>query len=145
MLVGHREISDLPDDRVVIISTGLTVTHTETMACSPSRTKPSAYCQTRRSPQFDDLLDERSARENDPTMELDAQLIGRYSTGAILARVKATYENRLNQWDCVEEDGFVRYFLRVQPDYGVRRLASAPSALLYGELATCRNSHESLG
>lgn len=85
-------------------------------------------------PQFDDLLAERLARKNNPTRELDAQLIGRYSTSTILTRVKTTYKNQLNQWDCVEEDGFVRYFLRVQPEYGVRRLSAAPSFCMQNSL-----------
>jgi len=41
--------------------------------------------------------------------------------------VKSVYETAPGQWDCVTEDGFVVYFLRVDPDYGIKRLAQAPS------------------
>jgi hypothetical protein len=78
-------------------------------------------------PQFDQLLSARLEQKESRTKGLDAQLIGRYSTKAILPRVKAIYEASLSNWDCVTEDGFVFYFLRVDPDYGVKRLALAPS------------------
>lgn len=58
-------------------------------------------------------------------MPLDAQLIGRYSTKAILSRVKAVYEAAPGRWDCRIEDGLVLYFLRTDAEYGVKRLAGA--------------------
>ena len=67
-------------------------------------------------------------------MELDAQLIGRFATRAVLARVRAVYDSAPNRWDCVIEDGLVPYFLRVQAAYGVRRLAAAPSACMENSL-----------
>jgi hypothetical protein len=78
-------------------------------------------------PQFDEMLAARIEDKESRTKGLDAQLIGRYSTKAILPRVKSVYETAEGQWDCVTEDGFVVYFLRVDPDYGVKRLAQAPS------------------
>jgi hypothetical protein len=78
-------------------------------------------------PQFDQMLATRIEDKESRTKGLDAQLIGRYSTNAILPRVKAVYETAPGQWDCVTEDGFVVYFLRVDPDSGVKRLAQAPS------------------
>ncbi len=81
-------------------------------------------------PEFDQILAARLERRNVHTMPLDAQLVGRYSTKAILPRVKSVYESAPGQWDCVTEDGFVLYFLRTQPEYGVRRLAAAPSACM---------------
>jgi hypothetical protein len=78
-------------------------------------------------PQFDPLLAARLEEKTSRTKSLDAQLIGRYSTAAILARVKAVYETQAGKWDCVAEDGFVLYFLRVVPDYGVARLAQTNS------------------
>jgi hypothetical protein len=85
-------------------------------------------------PQFDQLLSARLEQKDSRTKGLDAQLIGRYSTKAILPRVKAIYETSAGQWDCVTEDGFVLYFLRVDPDYGVKRLALAPSACMANSL-----------
>jgi hypothetical protein len=85
-------------------------------------------------PQFDKLLSTRLERKESRTKGLDAQLVGRYSTDSILPRVKAIYEASAGQWDCVTEDGFVLYFLRVDPDYGVKRLAVAPSACMKNSL-----------
>lgn len=77
-------------------------------------------------PQFDQMLADRIAEKESRTRGLDAQLIGRFSTKAILPRVTKVYEANAGQ-DCAIEDGFVLYFLRVDPDYGVKRLAQAPS------------------
>jgi len=78
-------------------------------------------------PEFDELLVTRLESKNSHTMPLDAQLIARYSTKAILPRVKSLYEAAPGRWDCITEDGFVLYFLRTEPEYGVQRLAAAPS------------------
>jgi hypothetical protein len=80
-------------------------------------------------PQFDQLLSARLEQKDSRTKGLDAQLIGRYSTKAVLPRVKAIYETSAGQWDCAIEDGLVLYFLRVDPDYGVKRLAAVASSL----------------
>ncbi|HEY4837298.1 MAG TPA: hypothetical protein VIH72_01745, partial [Candidatus Acidoferrales bacterium] len=85
-------------------------------------------------PQFDEMLGARIAQKGSRTVELDANLIARYSTNAILPKVKSAYESALEQWDCVAEDGFVLYFLRVDPDYGVKRLAVAPSVCMTNSL-----------
>lgn len=81
-------------------------------------------------PGFDEILVARLERKDSHTMPLDAQLIARYSTKKILPRVKSLYETAPGRWDCVTEDGFVLYFLRAEPDYGVQRLTSAPSACM---------------
>ncbi len=85
-------------------------------------------------PQFDQLLSTRLEQKESRTRGLDAQLIGRYSTNSILPRMKAIYEASPGQWDCVTEDGFVLYFLRVDADYGVKRLAAAPSFCMKSSL-----------
>src|SRR5260370_12528169 len=76
--------------------------------------------------QFDEMLAARIEEKNSRTRSLDAQLIGRYSTKEVLPRVKSVYESAGGAWDCVSEDGFVVYFLRVDADYGVKRLAKKP-------------------
>ena len=81
-------------------------------------------------PQFDDVLVRRLQAEDSRTVDLDAQLVGRFATAAILARVKTIYSAAEGRWDCVAEDGFVRYFLRVDADYGVRELKQAPSVCM---------------
>lgn len=85
-------------------------------------------------PEFDQLLASRLEHGDSHTKQLDAQLIGRYATRAILPRVKAVYETAAGRWDCMMADGFIRYFLRVDADYGVRRLAQEPSACMTNSL-----------
>jgi hypothetical protein len=99
------------------LDNGMFVVKGETLGLLPNETLP----------QFDQMLSARLEQKESRTRGLDAQLIGRYSTKAILTNVKAIYETSAGQWDCVTEDGFVVYFLRVDPDYGVKRLALAPS------------------
>jgi len=92
-------------------------------------------------PQFDQMLAARIEDKESRTKGLDAQLIRRYSTNAILPRVKTVYETAPGQWDCVTEDGFVGYFLRVDPDYGVKRLALAPSFCMTNALPAVIKMH----
>ena len=77
-------------------------------------------------PQFDQMLAARIEEKNSRTRSLDAQLIGRYSTKEILPRVKSVFESAGGGWDCVSEDGFVMYLLRVDADYGIKRLKTTP-------------------
>jgi hypothetical protein len=77
-------------------------------------------------PQFDEMLAGRIEGKNSRTRSLDAELIGRYSTKEILLRVKAVFESAGGGWDCVSEDGFAMYFLRVDVPYGIKRLEQKP-------------------
>jgi hypothetical protein len=81
-------------------------------------------------PQFDQVLAARLENRETHTAALDAQLVGRYATKAVLSQIKAAYVARQGGWDCKAEDGFVLYFLRVDPDYGVKRLQQAPSVCM---------------
>jgi hypothetical protein len=81
-------------------------------------------------PQFDQVLATRLENRETRTAALDAQLVGRYATKAVLSRIKAAYVARQGDWDCKSEDGFVLYFLRFDPDYGVKRLQQAPSVCM---------------
>jgi hypothetical protein len=92
-------------------------------------------------PKFDEMLASRIEDKQSRTRDLDAQLIGRYSTSAILPRVKAVYETNAGRWDCVTEDGFVRYFLRVDSDYGIARLTRAPSVCMVVSLPAAVRMH----
>ncbi len=87
-------------------------------------------------PQFDELLAKRVADPNSRTRELDAGLIGRYSSGAILARVKVCYESAAGAWSCAIADGFMNYFLRVDPDYGTRQVGKGASTCTPESLKT---------
>ena len=73
-------------------------------------------------PEFDEMLAARLEAKDRPAMGVDARVIGRYSTAAILPRVKAVYEKSAGQWACDIEDGLVSYFLRVDRDYGLERV-----------------------
>lgn len=98
------------------IDNGMFTVKGETLGLLPNETLP----------QFDEMLAARIEEKESRTIELDAQLIGRFSTRAILPRLKKVYEANAGQ-DCMTQDGFVLYFLRVDPDYGVKSLAQAPS------------------
>jgi len=87
-------------------------------------------------PAVDEMLAERFSSNDSRTKELDAKLIGRYATAAILPRVKAAYEPSAGEWSCDIEDGLISYFLRVDPDYGVKRAAGANSYCLTESLRT---------
>lgn len=106
------------------LDNGMFTVKGETLGLLPDKTLP----------QFDQMLSARLGQKDSRTMGLDAQLVARYSTTTILPQVKAIYEKGLGQWDCVTEDGFVLYFLRVDPDYGVKRLGAAPSACMTNSL-----------
>lgn len=80
--------------------------------------------------EFDQLLAGRIKQKGSRTFPLDAQLIARYATKAILSRVKAAYEGKPGLQDCVREDGFISYFLRTDADYGVGLLAREPSCCM---------------
>jgi hypothetical protein len=48
-------------------------------------------------------------------------LVARYATPAVLPRVRAYYETRLNEWMCWQAP-FIAYFLRVEPALGKAKL-----------------------
>ncbi|MFL6439925.1 MAG: hypothetical protein ACJ71Q_20300 [Terriglobales bacterium] len=81
-------------------------------------------------PEFDDLLAARIEQRLSLTFPLDAQLVARYATRAVLPRVKAAYVAKPGLEGCVSEDGFISYFLRTDADYGVRLLAAEPSVCM---------------
>jgi hypothetical protein len=113
------------------LDNGMFTVKGETLGVLPQKTLP----------QFDQMLAARVEDKESRTKGLDAQLVGRYSTNAILPRVKTVYETAPGQWDCVTEDGFVVYFLRVDPDYGVKRLAQAPSFCMTNALPAVIKTH----
>jgi hypothetical protein len=78
-------------------------------------------------PEFDELLMGRLEQPESRTRGLDAQLLGRYATKAVLMRAKTSYAAPGSLQDCETQDGFVAYFLRVDADFGVARLAASPS------------------
>jgi hypothetical protein len=91
--------------------------HGTTLAVLPDKTLP----------QFDEILVSRLGQPESRTAELDAELIGRYSTDRILPRVKLIYESMPNRKDCRIADGLSSYFLRVDLDYGLKHATDALS------------------
>ena len=76
-------------------------------------------------PELDGLLATRLEDPGDQTAGMDARIVARYATAAILPRVKAIYEKRAGQSICDVDDGLIRYFLRTDPDYGLERIRSS--------------------
>jgi len=89
-------------------------------------------------PEFDDILADRLEQKESNTRGLDAQLLGRYATKAILPRVKRIFASA-PRWDCLTEDGFFVYLLRADPDYGVKLLAQAGGFCMSKSLAAIAN------
>lgn len=57
--------------------------------------------------------------------DVDYQLVERYATVKALAEVKSIYEKNVGQWACTPQSALLRYFLRVDPDYGVAKVTEA--------------------
>ena len=57
--------------------------------------------------------------------DVDYQLVDRYATVQALAEVKSIYEKNAGKWACAPQSALLRYFLRVDPDYGVAKVAAA--------------------
>ena len=57
--------------------------------------------------------------------EVDAELIERYAGPSTFSRVRSIYEAHLSDLGCDEQDALLRYFLRVNPDYGVQQVAQS--------------------
>jgi hypothetical protein len=70
-------------------------------------------------PELNDFLASRLEKGDGPIGDLDAELIGRYATGAILDRVDTIYRDAATSWNCGAADGLMKYFLRWDQDYGL--------------------------
>jgi hypothetical protein len=84
-------------------------------------------------PELDGVLAanlEESARENGKgDMEAVSELIERYATAAISARVQRTYESRgAGKWACRIQSSLLAYFLRTNPETGRVLLETALAA-----------------
>lgn len=78
-------------------------------------------------PQFDQILADRLTKKEDLTLGLDAQLVERYSTKAILPEMESVYAVYVGRNNCGVEDALVSYFLRVDPNFGISALARTPN------------------
>jgi hypothetical protein len=57
--------------------------------------------------------------------EVDFQLIARYGSRRALPQVKAIYSEHVGRWACEPQSAMLRYFLRVDPDFGAGAVADA--------------------
>ncbi|PYP91307.1 MAG: hypothetical protein DMG65_08005 [Candidatus Angelobacter sp. Gp1-AA117] len=57
--------------------------------------------------------------------DVDYQLVDRYATVQALAEVRSIYEKSAGKWACAPQSALLRYFLRVDRDYGVAEVAEA--------------------
>lgn len=63
-----------------------------------------------------------NAKNEGADMFTIAPLIDRYATAAILPEAKLYYASGARKWACVIEDGFLGYFLRVDPAFGIQQV-----------------------
>lgn len=83
-------------------------------------------------PQFGEMLANRLEEKESYTKDLDAQLIGRYATKAILPRIEKLYAPAPEgTWDCTAQAGLMSYFLRLDPDYAVDHLKGLAGPCLW--------------
>jgi hypothetical protein len=86
----------------------------------------------RQLPQFDrNFVD---GLKSDRLAYLEMQLVERYASGAIFPDVRAFHEARGKFGGCDAHAALLRYFLRVNPDYGVAQVVSAASAVGHGAM-----------
>src|SRR5260370_20755376 len=57
--------------------------------------------------------------------DIDFQLIERYASARALPEVKGVYARHRGEWACIPQTALLRYFLRVNPDYGVAQVKDA--------------------
>jgi hypothetical protein len=56
---------------------------------------------------------------------VDYRLIERYATAKPLPKLQAIYEEARGKWACEPQGALLRYFLRVDPDYGIAEISDA--------------------
>ena len=56
---------------------------------------------------------------------VDYRLIERYATAKPLSRLKTIYDEARGKWACEPQGALLRYFLRVDPDYGIEEISDA--------------------
>ncbi len=102
------------------IDKGVVAVRAETLGLLPDQTLP----------QFDQLFVSRLKQQNSRTTDLDAQLIGRYGSKAVLPELRDFYRYTPLRGVCQVSDGLILYFLRTDPDYAVEQISETPSFCL---------------
>ena len=75
--------------------------------------------------EVDALVEERAAGNDDDDSELLLRLADRYASSASATKLKASYENMIGQLACRPQEALLSYFLRVDPDSGLRFVEKA--------------------
>lgn len=57
--------------------------------------------------------------------DIDFQLIERYASVRALPEVRGIYAQHRGEWACIPQTALLRYFLRVDPDYGISQMQDA--------------------
>jgi hypothetical protein len=63
--------------------------------------------------------------QNGSAQELDFELVDGNADSSALAMVRAAFEKNSGKWACAPQSAMLRYFLRVDPEYGARQVAAA--------------------
>jgi hypothetical protein len=66
--------------------------------------------------------------------DIDYQLLARYGSRTAFAALQALYEQHAGGWACEPQNAMLRYFVRVDPDYGP---AAVADAMTYRETTGC--------
>jgi hypothetical protein len=74
-------------------------------------------------PQIEEPILAKFSVHNDTSV--DSWLIERYATARPLPRLKTIYEGARGKWACEPQAALLRYFLRVDPDYGIAEISDA--------------------
>jgi hypothetical protein len=81
-----------------------------------------AILPDRELPELDNSL---VAKINGEGKFIDYPMVERYASVHVLPQIQAEYAPGAGRWACSLQSSFLRYFLRVRPEYGVRQAAYA--------------------
>jgi hypothetical protein len=66
--------------------------------------------------------------EKSDARELDYHLVELYGDASALAGMKTVFNNRLGQWACDPQTAMLRYFLRLEPEFGAKAAEASLAA-----------------
>jgi hypothetical protein len=66
--------------------------------------------------------------EKSDARELDYHLVELYGDASALAGMKTVFDNHLGQWACDPQTAMLRYFLRLEPEFGAKAVEASLAA-----------------
>lgn len=66
--------------------------------------------------------------EKSDARELDYHLVELYGDASMLAEMKTVFNNHLGQWACDPQTSILRYFLRLEPEFGAKAVEASLAA-----------------